>query len=71
MEEIKLRYETEYDVYTIDPTDIYGRRKMVVHLKAKIIKKTETETIFYDYYGCLSGCFKNDTILFYVQSKGV
>lgn len=69
MEEIKLRYETKYDVYVYDPTDTYGSRKIVVHLMAKSIKKTETEVTFYDYNGCVSGCFKTDMILFYIQSK--
>lgn len=66
MAEIKMDYECDYVVETIDPTNPLGGSKKV-KLKAQRIVVTETDTTFYDYYGCVSGYFRNRFLIGYVQ----
>lgn len=66
MSEINMKYEGKYAVRTVDILNPCGGYRLT-ELKAKKIVTTETETIFYDYYGCVSGCFKNSILLGYVK----
>lgn len=63
-EVIENRYEATYNVHLIglrgEPT--------IVKLRAKRIVKTSEDTTFYDYYGCVSGCFRNDILLGYMAT---
>lgn len=68
MSEINMKYECDYIVETIDPTNLLGGSKKT-KLKAKKIVVTETDTIFYDYYGCVSGCFRNQFLIGYTHDR--
>ena len=68
MAEFNMKYECSYVVETIDPTNLLRGTK-TTKLKAKKIVVTETDTTFYDYYGCVSGYFRNQFLLGYVQTE--
>lgn len=61
-EVIENRYEATYIAHLVG---IRGE-PMTVKIKAKRIVKTSEDTTFYDYYGRVSGCFRNDILLGYV-----
>ena len=66
MAEIDMRYECSYEVETKDPRNPFGQTKKVM-VKAKKIVVTEMDTTFYDHYGCVSGYFRNQYLIGYLQ----
>lgn len=59
------KYEATYSVHLVG---IRGELT-VIKLKAKKIVKTSEDTTFYDYYGCVTGCFRNDILLGYATTE--
>lgn len=55
--------ESKYCVHTIDPFNNY---RMTI-IKAKKIVIGDVYTTFYDYYGSISGSFRNDILLGYAK----
>ena len=68
MEEIINKYDCKYVVEIVDPLDPWASYKSLI-VEAKKIVRTETETRFFDYYGCLSGCFRNNILLGYHKKE--
>lgn len=62
-EVIDMRYESKYCVHTIDPFNNY---RMTI-IKAKKIVIGDGYMTFYDYYGSISGSFRNDILLGYAK----
>ena len=57
------KYEQKYVVRLLSGYFNFSKEIMTVELKAKQIVRTREMTTFYDYYGCVSGSFRNDLIL--------
>ena len=49
-----------------DPRNPFGQTKKVI-VKAKKIVVTETDITFYDHYGCVSGYFRTQYLIGYLQ----